>query len=108
MHAMDVLGDPTRRRIIELLAEGEQVTGDIVEVISDEFGLTQPAVSYQLKILRTNGFAKVRADVQRRLYSLDRASFVEVEDWVRTISDYWENKLNGLSEEVARGKKRES
>ncbi len=57
MHAFDVLGDPVRRRILELLAGGEQSSGDVVEVISEEFGIGQPAVSMQLKVLRESGFA---------------------------------------------------
>ena len=57
MHAFDVLGDPVRRRIMELLADGERASGEIVRVIADEFGLTQPAVSYQLRILRVTACA---------------------------------------------------
>ena len=62
MHAFDVLGDPVRRRILELLAVGEHASGEVVEVISKEFGITQSAVSQQLKILRANGFATVQLD----------------------------------------------
>ena len=73
MHAFDVLGDPVRRRILELLAGGEQSSGNVVEVISQEFGIGQPAVSMQLKVLRESGFATVRADGRRRLYAIDSA-----------------------------------
>ena len=73
MHAFDVLGDPVRRRILELLAGGEQSSGNVVEVISEEFGIGQPAVSMQLKVLRESGFATVRADGRRRLYAIDSA-----------------------------------
>jgi DNA-binding transcriptional ArsR family regulator len=71
MHAFDVLGDPVRRRILELLAEGEHASGEVVEVISKEFGITQSAVSQQLKVLRESGFATVRAEGTRRLYAVD-------------------------------------
>ena len=57
MHAFDVLGDPVRRRILEVLAEGEQASGEIVEVIQREFAISQPAVSQHLKVLRESGFA---------------------------------------------------
>ena len=60
MHAFDVLGDPVRRRILELLREGEHSSGEVVEVIQSEFGITQAAVSQHLKVLRESGFATVR------------------------------------------------
>jgi DNA-binding transcriptional ArsR family regulator len=67
MHAFDILGDPVRRRILELLAEEDYASGEVVEVISTEFGITQSAVSQQLKLLRENGFATVRAEGARRI-----------------------------------------
>ncbi len=60
MHAFDVLGDPVRRRILELLASGELTSGAVTEVVREEFGISQPAVSQHLKVLRENGFATVR------------------------------------------------
>ena len=71
MHAFDVLGDPVRRRILELLADGEQTSGAVTAVIQDEFGISQPAVSQHLKVLRDNGFATVRPDGARRLYAVN-------------------------------------
>ena len=71
VHAFDVLGDPVRRRILELLADGEMSAGAIGATIQDEFTITQPAVSQHLKVLRDNGFASVRPDGQRRLYAVD-------------------------------------
>lgn len=62
MHAFDVLGDLVRRRILELLAKGEMTAGAVCELIQDEFGITQPAVSQHLKVLRENGFAMVRPE----------------------------------------------
>jgi DNA-binding transcriptional ArsR family regulator len=105
MHAFDVLGDPVRRRIIKLLSDGEQASGDIVSVIAREFGLSQPAVSYQLKILRENGFATVRPEAQRRLYALKRDSFDDVDAWLEPFRRVWDNKLDALSTEIARGKR---
>src|SRR6187399_446189 len=71
MHALDLLGDPVRRRILELLAEGERTSGSVVEVIQREYGISQPAVSQHLRVLRENGFASVRSEGARRLYLLE-------------------------------------
>ena len=72
MHAFDVLGDPVRRRILDLLASGEQSSGDVVAVVEKEFGISQAAVSQHLKVLRDSGFAQVRVDGARRLYTIRR------------------------------------
>src|SRR5262249_60733331 len=72
MHALDILGDPVRRRILELLARGAQASGDIVAVIEREFGISQSAVSQHLRVLRDNGFASVRSDGARRVYSVEQ------------------------------------
>jgi DNA-binding transcriptional ArsR family regulator len=61
VHAFDVLGDPVRRRILELLADGEQPAGEVTAVVRQEFGIWQPAVSQHLRVLRESGFATVRA-----------------------------------------------
>lgn len=105
MNAFDVLGDPVRRRILVLLAEGERRSGDIVEVIQNEFGITQAAVSQHLRVLRDNGFASVRVDEQRRIYSLDVQPLQEVDDWLDRFRAFWEPKLSALETEIARGKK---
>ncbi|MBA2580873.1 MAG: winged helix-turn-helix transcriptional regulator, partial [Thermoleophilaceae bacterium] len=62
MHTFDVLGDPVRRRILELLADGEQPSGAVGAVVQQEFGISQPGVSQHLRVLRENGFATVRAE----------------------------------------------
>ena len=105
MHAFDVLGDPVRRRILELLAEGENSSGDVVTVIQREFGITQSAVSQHLRVLRESGFASVRSDGARRLYSVDTAALRQVDDWLERFRGFWENKLDALATEVARGKR---
>ena len=66
MHAFDVLGNPVRRRILELLAAGEHSSGEIVERVQREFDISQPAVSQHLKVLRESGFATVRTEGPRR------------------------------------------
>ncbi|MBD2865379.1 ArsR/SmtB family transcription factor [Paenibacillus oceani] len=105
MNAFDVLGDPVRRRILELLAEGERRSGDIVEVIQHDFGITQAAVSQHLRVLRDNGFASVKIDKQRRIYSLDARMLQEVDVWLDRFRSFWEPKLSALETEIARGKK---
>ncbi|MGE0595635.1 MAG: ArsR/SmtB family transcription factor [Hyphomonadaceae bacterium] len=106
MHAFDVLGDPVRRRILELLAEGEQSSGEIVAVIQREFRISQPAVSQHLRVLRESGFAHARAEGPRRLYRVDAAPLREVDEWVDRFRGFWVHKLDALATEVARGKKK--
>lgn len=105
MHAFDVLGDPVRRRILELLAGGERAAGAIGDVVQREFGITQPAVSQHLRVLRENGFANVRADGTRRLYAVASARFREVDRWMDRYGRFWEHHLDALSTELARGKR---
>jgi DNA-binding transcriptional ArsR family regulator len=105
MHAFDILGDPVRRRILELLAGGAHASGDVVAVIRREFGITQPAVSQHLKVLRESGFASVRAAGARRIYSIDAAPLREVDAWLERFRAFWEHRLEALATEIARGKK---
>ena len=105
MHAFDVLGDPVRRRILEILAEGEHASGEVVEVISKEFGITQSAVSQQLRVLRESGFATVRAEGTRRLYAVDARPLAEVDVWLDQFRRFWGPPLEALATEIARGKR---
>ena len=105
MHAFDVLGDPVRRRILELLAEREHTSGEVVEVISAEFGISQAGVSQHLKVLREAGFAQVRPEGTRRGYVLDAAPLRDIDDWLERFRVFWDVKLNALATEIARGKK---
>ncbi|UJW33874.1 metalloregulator ArsR/SmtB family transcription factor [Saccharothrix sp. AJ9571] len=105
MHAFDVLGDPVRRRILELLATGEQSSGAVTEVIRAEFGISQPAVSQHLKVLRENGFASVRAEGTRRLYAVDTTPLREVDDWLAHFRRFWNQHLDALGTELARGQR---
>jgi DNA-binding transcriptional ArsR family regulator len=106
VHAFDVLGDPIRRRILELLADGEQSSGAVTDVIRAEFGVSQPAVSQHLKVLRDNGFATVRPDGARRLYSVDATALREADAWLSRFRRYWTPHLAAMATEVARGKRR--
>jgi DNA-binding transcriptional ArsR family regulator len=105
VHAFDVLGDPVRRRILELLATGEHTSGAVVEVISAEFGISQPAVSMQLKVLRDNGFANVRAEGTRRIYAIEAAPLADVDAWLAQFRTFWEQRLDALGTELARGRR---
>lgn len=98
-----MLGDPVRRRILELLAVGEQPAGHVAAAVGDEFGISQPAVSQHLRVLRESGFATVRAEGARRLYAIEPASFDEVDEWLSTLRSFWEQHLDALGTELARG-----
>lgn len=105
MHAFDVLGDPVRRRILELLAEGEQTSGAIVVVVQREFAISQPAVSQHLRVLRESGFSTVRVDGPRRIYSVETGPLREVDAWLDRFRGFWTQRLDALATEVARGKR---
>lgn len=106
MHAFDVLGDPVRRRILELLAEGEHPAGAVAEIIGREFAITQAAVSQHLKVLRDSGFATFRIDGPRRIYSVETSALKDVDAWLGRFRRFWEPKLDALATEIARGKRR--
>jgi DNA-binding transcriptional ArsR family regulator len=106
MHAFDVLGDPVRRRILELLLDEEHSSGEIVAVIHAEFGITQPAVSQHLRVLRENGFASVRAEGTRRLYAVESTSLQDVDRWLQPFRAFWTQRLDALGTELARGRRR--
>ena len=98
VHALDVLGDPVRRRILELLADdGELGAGQITEVVQAEFGISQPAVSH--------GFGTVRAGGRRRLCVVDPRGPEEARAWLTPFERFWLPKLDALGTEIARGKR---
>ena len=106
MHAFDVLGDPVRRRILELLADGELTAGAIGATIQAQFDISQPAVSQHLKVLRDNGFTTVRADGARRLYAVRAEPLRDVDAWLDRFRRFWTPHLEALATEIARGKRR--
>ena len=107
MHAFDVLGDPVRRRILELLASGELTSGDLTATVRDEFGISQPAVSQHLRVLREHGFASVRPDGARRLYAVRPEQFQEVDAWLDAFRRFWTPPLDALATELARGRRKD-
>lgn len=105
MHAFDVLGEPVRRRILELLADGELTSGAVCAVIQKEFGISQPAVSQHLKVLRDSGFATVRPHGTRRLYAVNHEPLREVDRWLDHFRRFWTPHLMALGTELARGRR---
>ncbi|MET0479843.1 MAG: metalloregulator ArsR/SmtB family transcription factor [Mycetocola sp.] len=107
MHAFDILGDPVRRRILELLAAGEQPAGAIADAIAEEFGISQPAVSQHLKVLRDSGFATVRTDGRRRIYAVEAGPLQEADEWLGAFRGFWTQRLDALGTELMRGKRQQ-
>jgi Predicted transcriptional regulators len=105
VHAFDVLGDPVRRRILELLADGELTSGAVCAVIQQEFGISQPAVSQHLKVLRESGFATVRPDGTRRLYAVNHQPLRDIDAWLGHFRRFWTPPLEALATELARGRR---
>ncbi|MDD9944559.1 MAG: metalloregulator ArsR/SmtB family transcription factor [Myxococcales bacterium] len=105
MHAFDVLGDPVRRRLLEALAHEERSSGELVTEVKRDFSISQSGVSQHLRILRESGFATVRVDGTRRMYSIDTAGLRHVDHWLGQFRGLWEHRLDALAVEVARGKR---
>ena len=97
----EILGDPTRRRLVEALRTGERSVGELVKVVD----IGQPGVSRQLAILEDARFVRVRPDGRRRLYALRPEPFRELDDWTRRYRDLWEARLDRLASELDRRKK---
>ncbi|MFP2958407.1 ArsR/SmtB family transcription factor [Myxococcus sp. 1LA] len=90
LDVFQVLADPTRRRIVEVLLHGEQQVGDVVE----KAGIHQSGVSRHLRILSESGFVSMRPDGQRRLYALKPEPFQELEGWLTPYRELWEARLD--------------
>jgi len=97
VHAFDVLGDPVRRRILELLAEGELTSGAICAAVQREFGISQPAVSQHLRVLRDGGLATVRPEGARRLYMVNSVPLQELDAWLDRFRRFWAPHLEALA-----------
>jgi DNA-binding transcriptional ArsR family regulator len=96
VHAFDVLGDPVRRRILDLIAGGELSSGAITEVVQEEFGISQPAVSQHLKVLRDAGLVTPRQLGRQRMYSLEAEPLQAVYDWCAHYRRFWDERLDRL------------
>jgi DNA-binding transcriptional ArsR family regulator len=105
VQAFEVLADPVRRRILELLVAGEATSGAICGTIQEEFGISQPAVSQHLRVLRDSGFATARAEGTRRLYAVKAEPLRDVELWLDRFRRFWTPPLEALATELARGRR---
>jgi DNA-binding transcriptional ArsR family regulator len=92
MSALQALSDPTRQRILEMLAAGALSSGEI----AGRFALSPPAISQHLKTLKQARLVCVRVDRQKRIYSLDPAGVEEVSEWVARIRAFWNPRLDAL------------
>ena len=100
--AFEVLAEPSRRRILDLLRDDERSVGDLVERLP----LSQPGVSKHLRILRDAGLVNVRADAQRRLYAVNPEPLAEIDAWLAPYRRLWEDKLDALEAHLDREDKR--
>lgn len=96
--AFQVLADPTRRRLVEALREGERSVSELVEVVD----IGQPGVSRQLAILQDANFVMVRPEGRRRLYRLTPAPFREIDEWMQGYRGMWEQRLDRFGAELER------
>jgi DNA-binding transcriptional ArsR family regulator len=94
----EVLAEPRRREILDLLRDGERPVGELVE----QLALSQPAVSKHLKVLRDAGLVEVRQDAQRRWYRLRPAPLAEIDAWLAPYRDLWRNRLDALEAHLDR------
>ena len=101
MEAFAALADPTRRRIVELLAEREH---DVAE-LNTHFPISQPAVSRHLRVMREHGLVRSRPEAQRRVYSLDPTPLAELDEWLARYRVFWAQRLDALDTELRRARK---
>ena len=98
MNVFEAIAEPNRRQILDLLRAGERPAGDIVEALS----ISQPGVSKHLKLLREAGLVRVRADGQRRLYSVAPEALERIDAWLRPHLEFWRGRLDELETHLDR------
>ena len=96
MQSLLALADPTRRRIVELLAQRDRTAGELV----DEFDLSAPAISQHLNVLREAGLVVTRAEGQTRIQSLNPAGLDEIDNWLEKTRSFWSRRLDALEREL--------
>ena len=99
-----VLADPTRRQIIELLAERERSVGELV----DAFTVSQPAISRHLRVLREAGLVRVRGEGQRHIYQFDAAPLAELDGWLARYRRFWAGRLDDLELRLAERRRQQA
>ena len=97
----EILGDPTRRRLVEALRTGERSVSELVQAVD----IGQPGVSRQLAILEEARFVRMRPDGRRRLYALRPEPFRELDNWTGRFRELWEARLDRLAAELDRRKR---
>lgn len=97
MDAFEAIAEPNRRRILDLLKGGERPAGDMVDALA----ISQPGVSKHLRLLREAGLVRVRADGQRRLYSVAPGELASIEAWLRPHLEFWRGRLDDLERHLA-------
>jgi DNA-binding transcriptional ArsR family regulator len=102
VHALEALADPTRRQIVELLAERDRDAGEI----ASHFAVSRPAVSRHLRVLREHGLVRSRGEAQRRIYSLDPGPLEEIDAWLARYRVFWTNRLDALDVQLRRARRR--
>jgi DNA-binding transcriptional ArsR family regulator len=96
--ALQVLAQPRRLQILDLLRDGERPVGELV----DRLGLSQPAVSKHLRVLKEAGLVAARTDAQRRLYRIRTEPLVELDDWLASYRSLWNTHLDRLEDHLDR------
>jgi DNA-binding transcriptional ArsR family regulator len=102
VQALEALADPTRRQIVELLAERDRDAGEI----ASHFSVSRPAVSRHLRVLREHGLVRSRGEAQRRIYSLDPGPLEEIDAWLARYRVFWANRLDALDVQLRRARRR--
>lgn len=102
MNALEALAEPTRRRIVELLADQERSAGEIAA----HFQSSRPGISRHLRVLREQGLVRTRGDGQRRLYSLDPGPLRDLDEWLQTYRRFWDSRLDALGTEIERRRRK--
>lgn len=105
MNAFALLADPVRRRILEVLTDGEQPAGAVAAVVMPEFGIGQPAVSNQLRLLREADLVHARAQGSQRIYGLTPGALDDVAAWMDWYARLWPQRLDALETELRRGRR---
>jgi DNA-binding transcriptional ArsR family regulator len=101
MNGLQALADPTRQRIVEMLALGALSSGEIAR----RFDLSPPAISQHLKTLRGARLVSVRAEKQKRIYQLNPEGVGELSEWMERIKAFWNPRLDALEEALKRDSK---
>ena len=99
--ALRALADDSRRTMLEALADGPATAGELAALLP----IARPGVSRHLRVLREAGLVEVHHDAQRRVYTLRPQPLAEIDDWLGRYRTLWEQRLDALHTEIARGKR---